>query len=60
MQRPQKAAAACHCPAQQHPAAPKQVREQDDFHENRCCKNRTSPPLCWLPAINYPLTLGLG
>jgi hypothetical protein len=39
VQCPQKRAAARHCPAQQHPAAPKQVREQDGFHENRCCKS---------------------
>jgi hypothetical protein len=28
-----------HCPAQQHPAAPKQVQEQDGFRENRCHVN---------------------
>jgi hypothetical protein len=55
VERPQKTATARNCPAQQHPAAPKQVQEQDGFHENRCCENGTSTPLC--PAVKYPLTL---
>jgi hypothetical protein len=57
VERPQKTATARNCPAQQHPATPKEVQEQDGFHENRCCKNGTSTPLCWIPAIKYPLTL---
>ena len=44
----QKRAAARHCPAQHHPDAPKQVQEQDGFRENRCRKNRTITPRCWL------------
>ena len=60
VQCPQKAAASRHGPAQQHPAAPKQVQEQDGFRENRCCKNGKVTSLCWLPAINYPLTPALG
>ncbi len=40
MQRPKQWAATRDCPAQQHPAAPKQVQEQGDFRENRCRKNR--------------------
>jgi hypothetical protein len=39
VQCPQKRATARHRPAQQHPAAPKQVQEQHNFHENRCRKN---------------------
>jgi hypothetical protein len=35
VQRAQEWAAARHCPAQQHPATPKQVQEQDGFHEKK-------------------------
>jgi hypothetical protein len=49
VQSSQKAAAARHCPAQQHPDAPKQVQEQDGFHENMCCKNGTVTSVCCLP-----------
>jgi hypothetical protein len=37
----QKAATEGHCPAQQNPAAPKQVQKQDGFGENRCSRNGT-------------------
>jgi hypothetical protein len=46
VQSPQKTAAARHCPAQRHPATPKQVQEQDAFRQNSCRKNRTGTPLC--------------
>jgi hypothetical protein len=46
--------AARYCPTQEHPNAPKQVQEQDGFHEYACHENR------WLPLVaerptNYPL-----
>jgi hypothetical protein len=37
--------AARYCPTQEHPNAPKQVQEQDGFHEYTCRENR------WLPLV---------
>ena len=44
VQGPQKTAVARHRPAQQYPAGPKQVQEQDGFRESTCCKNGKAPP----------------
>jgi hypothetical protein len=56
VQRSQKAMAARYCPTQEHPNAPKQVQEQDGFHEYTCRENRvtsrrerpTNYPLNWI------------
>jgi len=54
VQRSQNGAAACHGPAQQDPAAPKQVQEQNGFRENERRVNRLSPPLRKLSFVDYP------
>jgi hypothetical protein len=54
MQCPQKRAVARSYPAQQHPAAPQQVQEQNSLRENRCRGNGWLPLCCWVQA-NYPL-----
>ena len=48
VQRPQKGAATCYRPAQQHPAAPKQMHGQDGFRKDGYRANGTGTSLVWL------------